>query len=134
MNFIRGMILVFCLQVFLASLAILAASWVSFPVACLSCFVLFLVGLMASFIRQSITLGTKSQSWDYVSHYAARGALWLLPDFGAASPAGALVDGLLIPWQRVFVTAGAIVGLQSAAAVVLACVLFRGRELARVIA
>ena len=134
MNFVRGLILVLALQVSLAALAVLAASWLSFPVACLGCFVLYMVGLMSSFITQSIKLDAKSDVWDYISYFASRGALFVLPDFNAASPAGDLVDGLLIPWQKVLVTVGVFIGVQSAAALLLACLLFRRRELARVIA
>ncbi len=142
-NFVRGLLLVLCLQMFLAAFAVLAGSWLSFPVAALACFVFFVIGMMASFITESTELGPKSDASIYLGHYAAAAVLTVLPDFQAANPAGALVDGTLIPWwggvsvSKVNVSVSNIFFwsvLKSGVALGIACLVFTFRELARVTA
>ena len=132
-NFLRAVLLVLCLQVFLAALAILAGSWLSFPVACLWCFVLYGMGMMSSFLTESTTKGPGGIV-QTVGYYASRGVLSVLPDFAVVRPADMLVKGLLIPWSQVLEATATFAGVWTVAALGLGCVLFTRRELARVIA
>ena len=132
-NFARAMLLVLCLLAFLAALALLAGSFLSFPVACLACFVLLVVGLTASFILKSTEAQLDTNPLGGMSYYAARAVLFFLPDFASASPTEALVEGLWIPWRYVLRTLGVIVGFQTLACLAGASIIFWRRELAAVV-
>ena len=133
-NFLRAMLLVLCLQVFLAALTLLAGTWLSFPVACLGCFVVFILGMMSSFLTESTVLRGDVDLWTRLAHHVWGVVRQILPDFAVISPTDSLVDGLVIPWMRVLHAAGTFVGVWTVLALAIASVIFTLRELARVIA
>jgi hypothetical protein len=133
-NFARGMTLVLCMELFLAAMAIFAASFLSFPAACLVSLCLFILAAGTSFISQSTEIGPEPDIWVYVGHYAWSVVKYVVPDLSQANPSGALVDGLLIEWTTVLRLAGTFVLGASGLALGLACLIFSRRELARVIA
>lgn len=132
-NFVRALILLFCAQAFLAAMGLVAGSFLSFPVACLACFGLLIIGMGSSFVLDS-TAVYNDGIWTFLGHYSSRGVLIFLPDFVNASPTKAMVDGLEISWWRVLGTVGTFIFIQSTVALVLASVIFTKRELAQVTA
>ncbi len=131
-NFVRGMAQMLMLQVFLAGLAILASSFLSFPVATLACFVLFVIGLAHSFIQDSTKLNAAADGWTLVGHYAAKAIYVLLPNFDRGSPTDAFAEGLLISWGTLGMSA--LLLLPVAGFLLLAGLIFSRRELAGVTA
>lgn len=135
-NFTRGILSMLLLQMFLAAMAMLTGSWLSFPVACLWCFVLYAMGLMASFITDAMS--TKrvvdvGSALKKAGSQTVETLLYLLPDFQRATPAGRLVDGLLIPWTEVGWAAVTFVAIWTSLCLAAAGLILRRRELARVI-
>lgn len=130
-NFFRGILGIFFTQVFLASLAMVAASFLSFPVAALLCFGMTIIGMGASFIQASTSV---AGFWATLGHYASVAVLFLMPNFATASPTDALVGGVAIPWTRVLVIFVTFVLIQSSLTLGLACLIFRRRELAQMTA
>lgn len=132
-NFLRAMILLFCVQAFLAAMGLVAGSFLSFPVACLACFGLLVIGMASSFAMDTTAVYVDG-IWTLLGYYSSRGVLIFLPNFVSASPTEAMVDGLEISWQRVLGTVGTFIFIQSTIALVLASAIFTKRELAQVTA
>lgn len=133
-NFVRGMLMVWFVQAFLAAVAMLAGSFLSFPVACLVSFFTLLVGLAASFILESATLPYDYNIWETVGHYAVRGLFFVVPEFSQASPTGRLIDGEIIRWSAVLTVAVRFLLVQTGLCLLAAGFIYSRRELARVIA
>jgi len=146
-NVLRAGAIILVRIMFLAAAGVLCGTFVSFPVACLVCLVLLLVGLMGDFSLDSTRLGHFSQRGltDYVSYGLARGAYSLLPKLPMLhSPSGNLRDGLKIVWNSGGGAAAGLLGanddgrgaawlcLRTVIVLAIAAALFRRRELARI--
>jgi len=120
--------------VFLAAVAVFAATFLSFPVACLLCFGLLPFSMATEFLADSVKLPRDAAAGasvlTYVAHYIVKVMTALLPDFTKTSPAEALVGGMQIGWGAVAAEAGWSLALRAALGLLLACLIFRKRELA----
>ena len=63
-NFVRAVLLILCRLVFLACLGVLAASFLSFPVAILFCLVIFVTGDDQRFHRRIVRLHERERQPD----------------------------------------------------------------------
>jgi hypothetical protein len=133
-NFLRASLLMLCQLAYLAAVAVLAGSIVSFPVACLMCFVLGPFSLARAFLVNavSIDIGGNVDIITWLAHHIFKPFYVLLPDFARTMPGDRLIDGMDISWAFVGQTALADVVIRAGAAMLLACLIFRRRELARV--
>jgi hypothetical protein len=131
-NFLRAILLMFQQLVFVAALGVMAASWVSFPVACLICFVILPFGLARSFLARAVDQAEDLDALMVFGDAILTGMKILLPDLEKTSPSEPLSAGRLIPWSVVGKTAVWTVLVRTGAAVLLAWLIFRRRELARV--
>jgi hypothetical protein len=133
-NFLRASLLMLCQLAYLAAVAVLAGSIVSFPVACLMCFVLGPFSLARAFLVNavSIDIGGDVDIITWLAHHIFKPFYVLLPDFARTMPGDRLIDGMDISWAFVGQTALADVVIRAGAAMLLACLIFRRRELARV--
>ncbi|MHC4832358.1 MAG: ABC transporter permease subunit [Planctomycetota bacterium] len=135
-NFLRAMLVTWIKLGFLAMLGVGAASVLSFPVACLTSFAIFLAAEAAPFLAYSIDT---YRIWDrdgnvqwvnWLVLQMATGTEWALRSFGQTRPNPALVEGRLVGWSEVF-RAVAVIGVGWSAAVLLVSMLvFRRKELA----
>ena len=133
-NFIRASLLMLCQLAYLAAVSIFAGSFVSFPVACLLCFVLGPFSLARDFLMTAVklTTGVDVDAVTWLAHYVYKPFYMLLPDFARTMPGDRLVDGMDISWVFVGETAVADVVIRAGVALLLACIIFHRRELARV--
>ncbi|MDP6545913.1 MAG: hypothetical protein QGH60_18175 [Phycisphaerae bacterium] len=133
-NFIRASLLMLCQLAYLAGVSIFAGSFVSFPVACLTCFVLVPFSLARKFLVEAsnISIGGDVDTMMWIAHYVFKPLNVLLPDFARTMPGDRLVDGMDISWAFVGDTAVADVVIRAGVALLLACLIFHRRELARV--
>ena len=133
-NFVRASLLMLCQLAYLAAVSVFAGSFVTFPVACLFCLVLVPFSLAREFLVKaaSISVSDDVDVVTWMAHYVYKPINALLPDFARTMPADRLVDGMDISWAFVGDTAAADVAVRAAAAILLACVIFHRRELARV--
>jgi hypothetical protein len=133
-NFLRGMLLLLVRMSFIAAVGVLAGSVLSFPVGVLACFSVLPFGLARNFLGDATVVYDPEQVDVFTvfgrAVYVVMRAL--LPDLARTAPGGAFVDGMMIPWTHVASTAGLALGVRAAVALLLACVLFHRRELARV--
>lgn len=135
-NFLRAMLVTWIKLGFLAMLGVGAASVLSFPVACLTSFAIFLAAEAAPFLAYSIDT---YRIWDrdgnvqwanWLVLQMAIGTEWALRSFGQTRPNPALVEGRLVGWGEV-IRAAAVIGVGWSAAVLLVSMLvFRRKELA----
>lgn len=134
-NLARGMTVIFVQLAFLAALGVLAGSFASFPVASLLCFSVLPFQIARNFLLDAVSPPVSKGNPGilvYLNQYIIRAMDKLLPDFGSAFPARSLVDGTYISWQFLGQTVFWTLCVQTVILLVLACVIFRNRELARV--
>ena len=133
-NFIRASLLMLCQLAYLAAASVFAGSFVSFPVACLLCFVLVPFSLARSFLTDAVKLvaGGNPDPVTWLASHVYKPINMLLPDFARTMPGDRLVEGMDISWAFVGETAVADVAIRAGVALLLACIIFHRRELARV--
>jgi hypothetical protein len=125
-NFLRGACQLAMAMAFMAALAVLAGTFLSFPVACLVCFATLPFSLARDFLADAVSYEANT-----FASMALRVMSALLPDLGNYAPSQALVAGMNIAWPALAAQA-ASAGLLAAAALAIACVIYHRRELARV--
>ncbi|MCH2160825.1 MAG: hypothetical protein MK085_03015 [Phycisphaerales bacterium] len=136
-NFLRAMLVNWVKLAFLAMLGVAAATFLSFPVAVMLAFTVFVGGSLAPFIAMSVDQFRVDREMTWILQAAqwciiaiARSAEWLLRPFGAASPNSLVVEGRLVPWSGVFRDFLQIGILWSGMVFFLGWFIFRRRELA----
>ncbi len=132
-NFLRGLLLMWVFQAFLAAVAVLAASWLSFPIACLWCAVLYLMGTMGPFFATD-AMARAEGTVTNLSEWLLRGVVAVMPNFTRTDPVPPLVAGVEIPWAHVATTIGIFGVLWGGVALAIGAIIFTRRELARVVA
>lgn len=135
-NFARVLFVLWVKLAFLAMLGICAATFLSFPVACLVAFGAFLAAEASPFIRSALdsfaTSSTDGKEIYYVRTVMAAismGVSWLFSTYGDLNPTKRVVEGVLMSWREVgmgLVVLTAWTGGLFATAVAI----FRKRELA----
>jgi len=138
-NFTRAILLSLLQLMFLAGLGVFAASFASFPVACIVCFVALPFAMAQGFLKDAVRLPTGSDAWqaswhEQLGHVTVKLMAVLLPDFGfgGTSPGDNLVDGMYIPWTQLGAEAVATLAVRAIVFLAFACLIFHKRELARV--
>ena len=130
-NFVRATLELYAQLIFLAALGVFLGSLLSFPVAAVTALVLIIGGGMVSFISDSVSWGDPG-----VGRALGIGVIWMMnvimPDLSLLSPGEALVDGMNIPWMQIIRRWGVGVGVRTSVYLLIACLLFSRRELARV--
>ncbi len=130
-NFLRAALLILCRLIFLACLGMLAASFLSFPVAILFCLVIFLTGTASGFVLDSFTYMSENISRIY--SYTVKGVIQLLPQFDKYSPTKFLVPARLMTWSFLGEVALVMVLLKATLLLIFALIIFSFRELAKIV-
>ncbi len=115
-NFFRAVLITWVKLAFLAMLGIACATLLSFPVACLFAFTIFLAGTIGPFLAIALSEyyppDPTTLDWSnfgQVMYWAVKSLtrgiaqvlVYLLGRFGGYRPTQSLVEGRLIPWQSV---------------------------------
>ena len=130
-NFVRAVLLILFRLIFLACLGVLAASFLSFPVAILFCLVIFFTATFSSFVIESFDfLGENLSS---VYSYTLRPIIQLLPQFDKFNPTKFLVPGRLLSWYLLAKVAGLMVCIKAPLLLFIGLLVFSFREIAKVI-
>jgi len=130
-NFFRAVLLVFFRLVFLAVLGILASTFLSFPVAILLCLVVFFTGTISGFITESFEFLGGGIGGIY--HYAVLPLIQLLPKFDEFNPTEYIVGARLLSWTLVGKVFAFMLGIKAVLLLLLAVLIFRYKEIAKVI-
>ena len=130
-NYVRGIMLLMFQLAYLGAVAVFAASFLTFPVACLLTFSLLPFSIGGQFLRDAVNpdfLPTALSG----SYWIVKVMTWVLPNFLETSPGRWLVDGMAIPWSFVGETALLTVCVRTVPLLLLSCLIFWRRELAKV--
>ena len=130
-NFIRAVLLILFRLIFLACLGILAATFLSFPVAILLCLVIFFTATISGFCLESFDSLGENLSWIY--SYTIRPVILLLPQFDKFNPAKFLVPARLLSWSLLAKVAGLMICIKALLLLLLALLIFSFREIAKII-
>ncbi len=130
-NYVRAGLLILFRLVFLACLGVMAASFLSFPVAILFCLVIFVTGAAGGFIVESFEY--MSENVNRVYTYTIQSLIQLLPQFDKSNPSQFLIPARLISWRLIGEVVLVMVCLKAAVLLILALVIFSFRELAKVV-
>jgi hypothetical protein len=103
-NLFRAQLMTFVQLLFLAALGLFAASFLTFPTACLMCLLVFFAGSGVSYLIESIAWSMKDDAAviAYNVTRVAKPLVWtflkVIPDFSTYAPAEAMVDGKVVAW------------------------------------
>jgi hypothetical protein len=129
-NFIRAALLVLCRLIFLACLGVLAASFLSFPVAILFCFVIFFTASFSGFVIESFSF--LSENIGAVYSYSLKWLIQLMPQFDMFNPTKFLVPARLISWSLLAKCALLMVCIKAFLIMVFSLIIFSYREIAKI--
>jgi len=129
-NFVRAVLMVLCRMIFLACLGVLAASFLSFPVAILFCFVIFFTASFSGFVIESFSF--LSENIGAVYSYSFKWLIQLLPQFDRFNPSKFLVPARLISWSLLAKCALLMVCIKAFLIMIFSLVIFSYREIAKI--
>ncbi len=136
-NFVRAMLVMWLKLAFLSMLGLTCGAFLSFPVAAMSAFTVFVGAYISPFVLDSLTAftaRTEGAQWllfaliQWMAGFIAT-ALSRFSDYAAIPQ---VVDGRLFPWSDVLSCALWVGVLWTGLAGVIGWLIFRSRELARV--
>jgi len=130
-NFIRAAVLILFRLIFLAVLGILAASFLSFPVAVLLSLCVFFTASFSGFCLESFDFLSENLSGLY--YYTVRPVVLLLPRFDRFNPTGFLVHARLLGWPLLARVALFLICIKAVLLLLLALLIFSYKEIAKVI-
>ena len=141
LNYVRGLAVIFCWMALLSALGLMAASFLSFPVATFFALGLIIVGLSCGTLSESVesgSVGAGNEETGQAGHSMAD--IVLIPVFKAilgvagflktSSPIDSLSTGRSITWLELGTVFGQIVGVTGGGIAVIGMLLFNRRELA----
>ncbi len=144
-NFFRAILIALIKLSFLSMLGIACSTFLSFPVACLLSFTIFIGGSLGPFLAMAIDIYEPMDAqfvdwsdlgaavlwlWQSFITLLGKGLVFTLGAFGEFSPTQDLVEGKLIPWYRVVWGVLVLGGVWSGAALVIGYTVIRSRQLA----
>jgi len=130
-NFIRAALLILFRLVFLACLGILAATFLSFPVAILLSIVVFFTASFSSFFIESFDFLGKDLSNIY--RYTVRPIILLMPQFEKFNPTKFLVTAQYLSWFSLSKVGIWLVCIKAVLLLLLGLLIFSFREIAKII-
>jgi hypothetical protein len=127
-NFLRSLALQFFRLIFLSILGVAMGAWVSYPVAVLVMMVIYVLGLSNDFIMGAMRWEAQAMQAE-ITRYI----MYVMPRFSIYDPVGAIEKGRLVSWDLVGGGWLELVILKGGLAAGFGYLVFRLRELARII-
>jgi hypothetical protein len=138
-NLFRALTIIWCQLAFLSVVGLTASAFLSFPVACMGCFLVLFVSIAGGFLSEAVEwLRPAPYGTDplWIGRMLVRnlvGAfLWLVPDFSQFDPVGNIVDGRNVTLMWVIKTFVVLILLKGFVVGILGGIIFTRRELAQV--
>jgi hypothetical protein len=133
-NFIRGLGVIFCWLVLLSAIGLMAASFLSFPVATFFSLALLAIAFSSDTLAEAVETGggpaTTHSFSDVLITPVYEGMVYILNLAEKFSPIDAVSTGRSIPWSELATAFGQIVLLLGGAFALIGIILFNRRELA----
>lgn len=130
----RMLFLVWCRLVVIASIAILSATFLSYPVACLLAFMFYILAISGSYVIDAMGFGGATDGAFGIARPAIKAALevlyWLMPKFSEYDGLPNFVDGRNVTLMWDLQSAGKLVLVLSTILLMIACLIFRRRQVA----
>ncbi len=127
-NFVRTLLLMYLRLIFLAILAIALGAWVSFPVAILVVMVIYIFGILSGFIMESLQFDA-SKTLAYTNVMIMK----FIPKLSHYDPIPEFENGRLVSGGMLANCMGFLILFNGGVAALFGYLVFRFRELARVI-
>lgn len=140
-NLFRLLILIMCKLMFVAAVAVLAATVFSFPVACLTSFTVYVVAAARSFIDESLEYSTNPtmDTFSSIQEVFVRAFTllfeaigWVIPDFGYYNAIEDFVNGRNVSLVWVLQGIGELALFKTMIVLGIAMLLFHRREVAEI--
>jgi len=140
-NLFRLLVIMLCKLMFLAAIALLAATVFSFPVACLTSFTVYVLAGARSFLEEALDFASGDGATIFTSakEFLAQSLAlifdvvgWLIPDFARFDAVETLVNGRNVSLVWVLQAISELVLIKTLVALALAMILFHRREVAEV--
>jgi len=130
-NYCRALLLIMIRLVFLAALGITLTTWLSFPVAVLVSFAVFMPSLFHLFIMGA--LDSFGMEWIQAIYiFTIKPIMMLMPRFGGDfSPTEYIITGRVINGWFLLKAIGEMIGIKSTLILLLGMLIFRSREVAK---
>jgi hypothetical protein len=144
-NFLRAILVMWLKLAFLGLLGIVCATFLSFPVACLLAFTVFVVWLLGPFVAEALeafyppplrevdwSSPSQAVAWavTVVLRMIASALVFVSGQIGEYKPTEALVQGRFISWASVLGGIGRLIIVWCGALLLMGFLVFRRRELA----
>lgn len=130
-NYIRATILILLRLMFLASLAIFTATFLSFPTAVLFCLVIFATGAISGFIFESFS--SLGEGTELIYNFTVKPLVRMLPQFDKVNPTKFLVPARLLSWDLLGRVAAVMVSIKAVVLFLLGILIFNRKEIAKII-
>ena len=127
-NFLRTLGACYLRLVFLSLLGLALGAWLSFPVAVLGLLVVFVIGLSSNFIAEAVEWDAGKNAFSF-----AKIIMPAFPKFAAYDPVPQIEKGRLVPYQMLRDCFFFLVLIKGGLAGLFGYLIFKFRELARVI-
>lgn len=133
-NYLRVALVLWLKLCFIAAVGVACATFLSFPVACLTAFVILFAAESSGFLIEALdqysiyTLEGDLDLFAAVIRVVAVPITWMFGWYGELRPTSDLVDGRLVPWTTLATSTVALAG-SSAAMLFGGWLIFRKREL-----
>ena len=131
-NYIRAALLIFAKLIFLGALGILSATFLSFPVAIMLCFLVFFTGTISGFVLDSFDM-ILSDNVSMIYSYSIKLLIQAFPQFDKFNAAKYIVSAALLDWSSLGKAFAGMVFIRSTILVGLSLLIFRGKEIAKII-
>lgn len=130
-NFIRAALLILFRLIFLACLGLLAATFLSFPVAVMLSLVIFFTASFSGFFIESFDFLGESLSNIY--RYTIGPIIMLMPQFDRFNPTKYLVSAQVLSWFLVSKVAFSLICIKAVLLLLISLLVFSFKEIAKII-
>ena len=133
-NLIRTLFLIWCRVVLVACIAIFCATFLSYPVACLLTFMFYILSASSKYVTDALGFGGAQDgvfgaAKPYVKAVVEM-AFWLMPKFSEYDGVPTFADGRNVSLMWDLQAFGKLVFVLSTLFLMIACIVFRRRQLA----
>ncbi|MCH8880152.1 MAG: ABC transporter permease subunit [Planctomycetes bacterium] len=133
-NLARTLFLIWCRVVLIASLAIMSATFLSYPVACLLTFMFYVLSVSGGYVVDALGFGGAQDGVYGVAKPFVKAMLeimfWLLPKFSKYDGVSTFVEGRNVTLMWDLLAMGKLVLFLSTLILLIACIIFRRRQVA----
>lgn len=133
-NLARTLFLIWCRVVLIASLAILSATFLSYPVACLLTFMFYVLSVSGGYVVDALGFGGAQDGVFGAAKPFVKAMLemvfWLLPKFSEYDGVPTFVEGRNVTLMWDLLAMGKLVLFLCTIILLIACIIFRRRQVA----